>query len=93
VIYDTWKNTTINEGLAGGYIKLSPLGNSVPPAVRKEAQALESDIKSGKLVVLKGPVKDNQGKERLAAGKIPDANWLATMDFFVDGIQGALPRK
>jgi len=93
VIDHTWKNTTINEGLAGGYIKLSPLGSSIPPAVRKEALALESDIKSGKFIVLKGPVKDNQGKERLAAGKIPDANWLATMDYFVDGIQGALPRK
>jgi len=93
VIDHTWKNTTINEGLAGGYIKLATLGSAVPPAVRKEALALEADIKSGKLIVLKGPVKDNQGKERLAAGKTPDVQWLATMDFFIEGIKGTLPRK
>jgi basic membrane lipoprotein Med (substrate-binding protein (PBP1-ABC) superfamily) len=93
VIDHTWKNSTINSGLDGGYIKLSAVGAAVPPAVRKEALSLEEKVKSGKLVVLEGPIKDSQGKMRLAAGQRPDAQWLTNMDFFVQGVNGTLPKK
>ena len=36
-------------------------------------------------------MKDNDGKERLAAGKtITDAD-LSKMDYYVEGVQGKLP--
>jgi simple sugar transport system substrate-binding protein len=46
---------------------------------------------AGKLHVFQGPMKDNTGKERLAAGKaITDAD-LSKMDYYVEGVIGKLP--
>lgn len=41
-------------------------------------------------MIFKGPLKDSQGKERLAAGKLPDQKWLSEMDFFMEGVSGVL---
>ena len=38
-----------------------------------------------------GPIKDNEGKERLAAGKVMDDGTLSKMDYYVEGVQGKLP--
>jgi basic membrane protein A and related proteins len=93
VINHTWKTGVRASGMEGGYIKLSAFGKVVPPAIQKQATALEEDIKSGKFVVFRGSLKDRDGKERLAAGQKPDVKWLANMDFFVAGIDGSLPKK
>ena len=39
-------------------------------------------------VVFQGPLKDREGKERIAEGKKPDFDWLEKMDWFVEGVQG-----
>ena len=38
-----------------------------------------------------GPIKDNDGKERLAAGKMITDDELSKMDYYVEGVQGKLP--
>ena len=53
----------------------------------------EADIKAGKFHPFAGPVKDNEGKERLAAGKTLDDGTLNKMDYYVEGVQGQLPKK
>ena len=93
VINHTWKTGIRAAGMEGGYIKLSTIGNVVPADIRKQALALEENIKAGKFVVFQGPLKDRDGKIRLAAGQKPDVHWLANMDFFVSGVDGALPHK
>lgn len=93
VINHTWQTGIRADGMARGYIKLSTIGNVVPANIRKQTLALEQDIKSGKFVVFQGPLKDRDGMLRLAAGQKPDIKWLANMDFFVAGVDGALPRK
>ena len=46
------------------------------------------EIKSGKLVVFSGPLKDQAGAARVPAGKaMTDAEILA-MNWFVEGVQG-----
>jgi len=56
------------------------------------AKTAQADIASGKLVPFAGPLKDNTGKVRAAQGAaVPDAE-IAGMNWFVEGIQGALPR-
>ncbi len=92
VMDGTWKSSITAAGMEGGYIKLSSFGQAVPQAVRKQALALEADIKSGRFVIFKGPLKDREGHERLHAGQKGDLQWLSTMDFFVPGVDGALPK-
>jgi basic membrane protein A and related proteins len=38
-----------------------------------------------------GPLKDNAGKERLAAGAASDDKFRSTMDFYVEGVEGSIP--
>jgi basic membrane protein A and related proteins len=92
VIEKTWTPAPYKSGMEGGYIKLSSFGESVPEEVRREAEAVKNKIATGKLIVYKGPLKDREGKVRLAPGKEADQKWLAELSFFVDGVEGALPR-
>ena len=75
-----------------GAVDISPFGKLVPEAVRQAALAEAAKIRKGERVIFKGPLKDSQGKERLAAGKLPDQKWLSEMDFFVEGVSGVLPK-
>jgi basic membrane protein A and related proteins len=55
--------------------------------------ALEGDIKSGKLHPFAGPVKDQDGKVRVAAGKNMSDGEMGKMDYYVEGVAGKLPSK
>ena len=48
---------------------------------------------AGKLHPFPGPIKDNTGKERLAAGKTMTDDEMRKMDYYVEGVQGSLPKK
>ena len=50
-------------------IKLAPFNKAVPQDVQDLVKKAEADIEAGKLHPFTGPMKDNDGKERLAAGK------------------------
>jgi simple sugar transport system substrate-binding protein len=89
----TWTSAPYASGMEGGYIKLATFGKTVPESVRKEALALKEKIANGQFVIYKGPLKDKEGKTRLAAGEAGSAKWLAEMNFFVDGVEGSLPHN
>ena len=72
-------------------IKLAPFNKAVPKDVQDQVMKVEADIKAGKFHPFTGPVKDNEGKERIAAGKTIDDATLNRMDYYVEGVQGKLP--
>jgi simple sugar transport system substrate-binding protein len=80
-------------GMKEGMIKLAPISNAVPADVKAKVDQLGKDIVAGKFHPFTGPVKDQSGKERVAAGKVMTDKELGTMDFYVEGIQGQLPSK
>ena len=90
-----------NEHLPGSAVSLpmlllepvAPLNPAVPKDVAELVAAREKDIGAGKLHPFQGPVKDNEGKERVAAGKTMGDEELSKMDFYVEGVQGKLPKK
>jgi simple sugar transport system substrate-binding protein len=61
--------------------------------VKAKVAALEKDIIAGKFHPFTGPVKDQSGKERVAAGAVMTDKDMGVMDFYVEGIQGSLPKK
>jgi basic membrane protein A len=89
----TWKTGQYRAGMEGGSVKLAPFGPAVPSEVQKEALAVEEKIKKGEFVVFQGPLKDRDGEERIAAGQKPDFEWMEKMDWFVEGVQGSIPKK
>ncbi len=54
---------------------------------------LEGDLKAGKFHPFAGPVKDQDGKERVAAGKTMTDDELGKMDYYVEGVGSKLPKK
>lgn len=91
----TWKSCSYSAGMEGkeGYIKLSSFGKAVPAKIQKDILAKKQDIESGKFVIFTGPMKDRDGKERIAAGQKLDIAKLAEMNWFVAGVQGSLPKN
>ena len=87
----TWKPTSIWGGLKEGMIKMGPYNKIVPKDVQDQVNKVSGDIASGKFHPFTGPVKDNEGKERLAAGQVMSDEVLSKMDYYVEGVQGRLP--
>ena len=67
----------------------APLGNHAQN-VRDLTEAAKADIKSGKLVVFTGPIKDQKGVERIPTGMVPSDKELLGMDWFVEGVIGTI---
>lgn len=86
----TWKNGSFWYGMETGVVDIAPYGPMIPQNVRELTDRAKADIKSGKLVVFTGPVKDQQGVERIPAGAVPPDKELLSMDWFVEGVNGTL---
>ena len=93
VLDNSWKSGEQRYGPGAGYVKLSVFGSVVPKTAREEALKAFEQIKRGELIVFSGPLNDRNVKQRLAAGKKMQDSALDTMDWFVAGVDGALPKK
>jgi hypothetical protein len=64
----------------------------MPADVAKAAEKAAADVKSGKIKIFTGPIKDNAGKLRVPVGKtLNDGELFQTLDYYVDGISGKIP--
>ncbi|GJE27893.1 BMP family ABC transporter substrate-binding protein [Methylobacterium organophilum] len=82
----------VRGGLADGFVKMSPYGPAVSEAARKNADAVKAEMLKGGFEIIKGPLKDNTGKEILAAGKgLPEkAVELESTSYLVAGVKGSV---
>ena len=88
----TWKPGNTWGGIKEGMIKMAPFNPVVPKDTQDLVNKTAADIGSGKFHPFTGPIKDNEGKERLAAGKVITDADLSKMDYYVEGVQGKLPK-
>ena len=84
----TWKNGNYWYGIGDGIVDISRYGDMVPDDVRAKVDAVKADIVSGKYQVFTGPVKDQEGKVRVADGQVAPDDMLLSMDWFVEGVVG-----
>lgn len=87
-------NGTIPRRLTGTlkdeFCKLSPYGPSVTAQTRDRIAAAKAAILNGSLEIYRGPIRDNNGKIQIPAGKtlkIEDVE-LDKMDWLVEGVDG-----
>ena len=92
VLAGRWKSDDVLGGLKEGMIHMAPLNQAIPADVKTKVAALERDIASGKVQVFAGPVIDQDGKERVAAGQVMPAADLEKMNYLVKGVDGMLPK-
>ena len=88
----TFKGAPYLASLKNKGVNLAPWNKAVPAPVVALAQHAQADIEAGKLLPFAGPLKDSAGKERVAAGKALSDQDIAGMNWFVEGIQGSVPR-
>ncbi|MGE0425358.1 MAG: BMP family ABC transporter substrate-binding protein [Reyranellaceae bacterium] len=78
----------VRGGLKEGFVKTSPYGALVNEKARKMADDIKAQMLAGSFTIFKGPMKDNKGKEVIAAGKMHAQTdpWLESMDWLVEGV-------
>jgi basic membrane protein A len=89
----TWKPDPIYGYMKDDTTGLAPYGDSVPQDVRDRVDAKRKDIESGAFAPFTGPIKDQDGKEILAAGQVASLQQLLEMNYFVEGVLGAANGK
>ena len=88
----TWKSNQYWGPISDKIVDLAPYGPMVPEDVKKLVETKKQELVDGKFDVFDGPVKDQTGKERVAAGqKMSDADMLS-FDWFVEGVEGTIPK-
>jgi len=92
VLEGKWKPSGVWGGIAEGFIRLEPFNPVVPAEVQKEVKAREADIAAGRFHPFTGRIMDNEGRTRQEGGTMTD-ELLNRMDYYVQGVQGQLPKK
>ena len=87
-----WKTGNIWWGVKEGAVNIDNFSSVVPADVKKLAEERRDAIKAGKLHPFSGPLKDQAGKEVLAAGKVYTDAELKQMNFYVQGVEGTVPK-
>ena len=84
----TWTPIDTWGGMKAGMVKMAPPGAAMPAAAAAALAEKQAALVAGTLAPFAGPISDQAGKERVAAGSVmPDKDVLA-MNWFVQGVQG-----
>jgi len=93
VIAGTWTGgRQIAYGIKEHMVVLTPLNKSVPPEVVKLFDDKKKAIIDGTLLPFAGPLKDNGGTVRVAAGSALSHEQLMAINWYVDGVDGSIPK-
>ncbi len=91
VINKTWKSGQYWGPIKDGIIDIGPYGPMVTEDVQKLVAEKRQAIVDGKLDVFGGPLKDNTGKEQVAAGNTMTDEQMLNFNWFVEGVDGVIP--
>lgn len=83
-----WESQAYWYGLENGIVDLSPMSAMVPADVQSKVMAEKEAIKAGSQKVFTGPIKDQAGQVKIAAGKSGSDEELLGMNWFVQGVIG-----
>jgi basic membrane protein A len=83
----------VRGGFKEGYIKMSPYGAAVSDDTKAKADAAKAALTDGTLVIFKGPLNDNAGKQIIAPGVslVQTDVALEKMAYLVEGVKGSIP--
>ncbi|WCM87295.1 BMP family ABC transporter substrate-binding protein [Acidovorax sp. NCPPB 3576] len=90
VAQGTWKSGNLWGGVREGMIRVEGFGSKVPPAVKAEVLARQDDIAKGRFHPFRAgatPVRDNTGREVIAAGQTLGDVQILQMNWLVEGVQ------
>ncbi|WP_282606459.1 BMP family ABC transporter substrate-binding protein [Pelagibius sp. Alg239-R121] len=92
VMEGTWSSEDTWGGLNAGMLSMATYNEAIPAEVVAEAEAARVAIEDGSLHPFQGPIMDQDGKEVVAADAVVEDGVLLSMDWYVQGVQGKLPK-
>ena len=92
VMDGTWESQDTWDGIAPGMTEIGGFSDKIPFEVRKQAMDAAIAQAGGRLHAFTGPINKQDGSPWLAEGEIADDGTLAGMNFYVEGIEGDLPK-
>ncbi|BBL25794.1 BMP family ABC transporter substrate-binding protein [Comamonas terrigena] len=95
VVEDTlagnWQGGNYWWGVKEGAMDLVKIADQVPQDIKDKVEKAKAGMRDGSFAVWTGPIKDNTGKEVLAAGQVADDGFLRGINFYVNGVEGKVP--
>jgi simple sugar transport system substrate-binding protein len=88
----TWKSGDTWDGMREGTVVMAPWSKKMPPDVVKLAEDARNAIAAGKLHPFTGPIKKQDGSVWLKEGEKASDKDLLSMNFYVEGVEGSLPK-
>jgi simple sugar transport system substrate-binding protein len=88
----SWRAQPMWGGMKDGMVRLSALSPALPEPLRKELAAREKLLVAGQAGPFVGRLVDQAGAVRQQRGTLGD-DAIAQMAWFVQGVEGSLPRK
>jgi basic membrane protein A and related proteins len=92
VASNTWKPSAIKYGVKQGAVNIENFGPSTDAATRTKALQVRDQLHAGTLNPWAGPILKQDGSVIVAKGKSLTDDDLSKMNYYVKGVDGALPK-
>ncbi len=90
----TWKPEQYWGGIAdNGIIDITPFSSTVSKDVQQQVLAKRSEIVKGTFDPFSGPIYDQSGAVKIAQGQKATDDQLLSIDWFVKGVEGSIPKS
>ena len=85
----TWATGAYYGSIADGFTDIAPFGPSVSQETKDAIESVKQELVAGTFYEFQGPLKDQDGKERVAEGAKMSLEEILAMDWFVAGMEGS----
>jgi len=92
VMEGKWESADVWAGIKEGKVEMAAYGPMVPDDVKAAADIIREGIADGSIHSFQGPIKNQAGEIIVAEGEVLGDDVLLGMDYYVEGVQGALPK-
>ncbi|MHA1152064.1 MAG: BMP family ABC transporter substrate-binding protein [Alphaproteobacteria bacterium] len=92
VMDGTWDSQDTWDGIGPGMVEMAAFSKRIPEDVRAIAAKARDDIAAGKLHPFTGPINKQDGSPWLKAGETAGDGDLVGMNFYIEGVEGSLPK-
>jgi len=89
----TWKSEQYWGSMSENIVGLAPYGPMVPEDVKKAVEDAKKKITDGQWDVFTGPIKDQTGAVKVPEGQKMSDKDMLSIDWFVEGVDGNIPKK
>jgi basic membrane protein A and related proteins len=87
VMDESWTSTDSWWGFKEGMLTMSPFSDAIPAEVVEAANETQAGIVDASAPAFAGPILDQAGEEKAAAGIVLDDAAVLAMDWYVEGVQ------